>query len=103
MPKMGKHIIKDQYNRWNADHSCIRKYIAEAIGAPAMDYLPDGGLYPAVVIQGIRVYIKPRAPKATVDGRVRKSSRHRVMAICPECEKHLSVGRLHQHVCKEKK
>jgi hypothetical protein len=54
--------------------------------------LPDEGM-PERLIQGIRVYVKPIE---RVKGR--KSSKHRVMAIC-RCNQHLSVGRLHQHKC----
>ena len=32
--------------------------------------------------------------------RIGKTSGHRVIAICPGCDRHLSAGRLHQHVCK---
>lgn len=56
---------------------------------------PEAGLKP-IVIQGVKVWVKPiiRLPNC------RKSSKHRVMCECPECKMILSVGRLHQHVCK---
>lgn len=56
---------------------------------------PDAGL-PVQVVQGVKVWVKPivRVPG-------RKSSKHRVMCECPNCNTILSVGRLNQHVCKE--
>lgn len=56
---------------------------------------PDDGL-PPTTVQGVKVWVKPivRVPG-------RKSSKHRVMCECPECGQVLSVGRLHQHVCKK--
>lgn len=54
--------------------------------------LPDEGMS-VREIQGVQVYVLPRAPK---NGR--KSSRHRVMAIC-NCGRIVPVGRLHQHKC----
>jgi hypothetical protein len=56
--------------------------------------LPDEGM-PERLISGVRVYVKP-----IVRVKGRKSSKHRVMAIC-KCGQHLSVGRIHQHKCEE--
>jgi hypothetical protein len=58
--------------------------------------LPIEGM-PEREIQGVRVYVAPQAPLASGQ---RKRSTHRVFAIC-ECGKHVPVGRLHQHKCKE--
>lgn len=59
--------------------------------------IPVEGLPPRK-IQGIMVYVNPLAGEKPKHG---KRHTHRVMAICPVCDKHLSAGRLHQHVCKE--
>lgn len=78
----------------------------------AMLGLPDGAKLPAEGmpprrIQGIMVWVTPlmgpRVPRRVGRwGRVleRKSSRHRVLAQCPDCGKVLSVGRLGQHKCR---
>ena len=57
--------------------------------------LPAEGM-PERVIEGVRVYVKPLAPKV---GTRRNFQGLRVMAIC-ECGQHLAVGRLAQHKCK---
>ena len=47
------------------------------------------------------MYVKPATPPVMNTRyyglRVPKSSKHRVMAVCPECGKHVSLGRLQQH------
>lgn len=58
-----------------------------------------------VIIQGVKVWVTPYVERIGVDrwsGKAKriKSSAHRVMAECPNCGKHLSAGRLHQHKCK---
>lgn len=77
------------------------------LGLPEDAKLPREGMEPRR-IQGITVWVLPlmgpRVPKRI--GRwnrplERKSSRHRVLAECPDCGKVLSVGRLHQHRCAE--
>jgi hypothetical protein len=64
--------------------------------------LPDHAL-PHRFIQGIKVWVTParRLPPPAVTGpwRRSKSSAHRVMGECPNCSKHMSVGRMHQHKC----
>jgi hypothetical protein len=65
--------------------------------------LPAEGMPPRM-IQGIKVWVNPAKPKQIVDRwgkpHIVKSSTHRVMAECPHCAQILSVGRLHQHICK---
>jgi hypothetical protein len=70
---------------------------------------PDEGMEPRIVrgietpkpgetniaIVEIKVWVSPRGQFTG-----RKSSKHRVFCECPGCKKTLSVGRLHQHVCK---
>lgn len=78
--------------------------VMEMLGLKRGGHLPDEGM-PARVIQGIKVWVEP-TPGPKYDacwGRPRKSSAHRVMCECPDCGKHMSVGRLHQHVCKDKR
>lgn len=58
--------------------------------------LPAEGM-PEREIQGVRVYVAPQAP--LTQGQ-RHRATHRIFAIC-ECGKHVPVGRLHQHKCKE--
>lgn len=57
--------------------------------------LPDEGM-PERLIQGIRVYVKPLP-----DGKPRHRQSLRVTAIC-DCGRHIAVGRMHQHICKDK-
>ena len=47
-------------------------------------------------IAHITVWVNPVPPEGK-----RSRSQHRMMCRCPGCSKVLSVGRLHQHVCKE--
>lgn len=60
--------------------------------------LPDAGMEPQMV-DGIKVWVTPRAEPMDRARGVRKSSTHRIMCECPKCGHHLSVGRLHQHSC----
>lgn len=58
--------------------------------------LPVAGM-PEREVHGVRVYVKPLEPRPGVR---RNFQGLRVMAVC-ECGRHVPVGRLHQHVCKE--
>lgn len=58
--------------------------------------LPPEGM-PERLIQGVRVYVKPLESKV---GPRRNWQGLRVIAIC-ECGRHVPVGRMHQHKCKE--
>lgn len=58
------------------------------------DHWPDAGV-PPLFVQGIRVWVEPIRRRE--DGR--KSSKHRVKFLCPNCTKTFSVGRMHQHEC----
>lgn len=57
--------------------------------------IPPEGLN-ARLVQGIWVWADPLP--AAEPGQ-RKRSTHRVRCECPLCGKHLSAGRLHQHIC----
>jgi len=70
----------------------------EALGIKGK--LPPEGLLPPKEVQGIMVYVNPLVGEKPAHG---KRHTHRVMAICPDCGKHMSAGRLHQHVCKKVK
>jgi hypothetical protein len=66
-------------------------------------HLPIEGMEPRI-IQGIKIWVKPVPLIAIFQkhaGYGKKSSKHRVMAECPQCKREMSAGRLHQHVCKE--
>jgi len=84
-----KTMIRSINRNWNA-HSPEMK---EFLGLGAKQKLPDAGM-PEQVIQGIRVYVKPRTPN------IGRHKTHRVTAICPHCAQHMSAGRMHQHKCK---
>ena len=56
--------------------------------------LPIEGM-PERLIQGVRVYVKPLPA-----GAPRQRQSLRVTAIC-DCGRHVAVGRLRQHKCKE--
>jgi hypothetical protein len=95
-----KHIIKSPRNEQNYGvvtnmHS---HEMMEALGLKPGAHLPKEGM-PERLIQGIRVYVKPSGEKTSARS---NSSKHRVIAICPGCNRHISAGRLHQHDCKEK-
>jgi hypothetical protein len=87
----------------NAGRNMWSGEMMKALGLKPGGHLPSEGL-PEREIQGIRVYVKPATPtKITTNvfgTHIWKSSKHRVIAICPGCERHLSAGRLHQHICK---
>lgn len=65
--------------------------------------LPDGAA-PAVLLGGVYIYLKPAADPVPYNyfGKTRflKSSKHRVFAICPDCQAHVPAGRSMQHKCK---
>lgn len=70
--------------------------------------LPHGHKWPAegiapMMMDGIKVWVKPANPKEDKAQGVRKSSKHRVMCECPGCKRTMSAGRLFQHKCVLKK
>jgi hypothetical protein len=76
--------------------------IMKTLELKAGGHLPKEGM-PIRKIQDIQVYVRPSYDykKNNPLIKVRKSSTHRVIAICPSCGRHLSAGRLHQHICKQ--
>lgn len=84
---MNSNIIRDQWGR-NAQSHNVKKML----GLEPKAKLPKEGM-PAREIQGITVYVRP------LDAKTSARRLHRVRAICPHCNKDLSVGRLHQHTC----
>ncbi len=58
--------------------------------------LPAAGA-PAQLIQGWQVYVRPLVGSAPAHG---KRHTHRVIAVCPDCQRHISAGRTRQHTCK---
>lgn len=80
-------IVSPTYPPWHANSWEMHKLLG-------VKRLPDEGMSERL-IQSVRVYVKPivRVPG-------RKSSKHRVIAIC-NCGQHVPVGRLHQHKCEE--
>lgn len=62
---------------------------------------PDEGV-PPTMVDGIKLWVNPRAPKADRALGIKKSSTHRVMCECPGCGDVLSAGRLFQHKCVKK-
>ena len=71
----------------------------ETLGLKPGGHLPKEGM-PEREIQGIRVYVKPANEPIIGKYYTHRNTKHRVIAICPGCNRHLSAGRLHQHVCK---
>jgi len=86
-------LIQGKYRYANAHD------MYELLGLGRNGKLPSKGISPAVIIQGVRVYIKPLLGDKPKHG---KRNAHRVMVICSCCERHMSAGRLHQHVCPAK-
>lgn len=70
----------------------------EFLGLGRNAKLPKNGL-PEQDIQGVRVYVTPQRVLRPGE---RKSSSHRIFAIC-NCGQHVPTGRLHQHKCKQGK
>lgn len=66
--------------------------------------LPDAGL-PLQYIDGVAIYVAPKndrpiCPTAShLFKLTRTQAYHRVRFICPDCGRHISVGRINQHVC----
>lgn len=79
--------IKHEGRDWNAHTSEVFRLLGLKPGS----HLPPEGMPPRE-IQGIRVWVTPKP-----EGEPRSVCSHRVLAECPVCKKHLSVGRLHQH------
>ncbi len=67
-------------------------HVKAMLGLNVNAHLPAAGLAPQV-IQGIVVYVAPLDPTRSA----RRT--HRVRAVCPDCAKDMSAGRLHQHRC----
>ena len=90
---MGVRIFSER--EWVRGHqwSMHSGEMLQALGLKPGGHLPADGLPPRE-LQGVTVYVAPAAPAASG----RKSSRHRVMAVC-SCGRHVSAGRLHQHRC----
>lgn len=81
-------------NRW--DRAIPHSYdLYTKLGLNPNRHLPDEGL-PLQEINGVQVYIKPKHEM------VANRRKHRVMAICPGCSKHVPAGRLFQHICGSK-
>lgn len=78
--------------------------LMQELGLRAGGHLPAEGM-PAREINGVTVYVLPANGPDTTSRR-NKSSKHRVMAICPDCQRHMSAGRLtsqHYKHCKGRK
>lgn len=83
----------------HAQHTDMKLLLAEAHKNPGLvggAKWPELGL-PPTIIQGVKVWVERMV---RVPGK--KSSKHRVLCECPGCKQVLSVGRLHQHVCKKR-
>lgn len=72
-------------------------HMLEKLGVKGTKW-PDDGMAPRMV-DGIKVWVTPRAPAANRQLGIKKSSTHRVMCECPGCGDHMSAGRLFQHKC----
>ncbi len=78
---------------------------SDMLGFLGVKTLPIEGMTERL-IQGVRVYVKPLPPPTGErqrwrDRPVRNFRGLRVTAIC-DCGKHVPVGRMHQHKCKER-
>ena len=83
--------IKVEGRNWAVQHAEIRSLLG--CGYPNPE-LPDSGMPPQVV-QGIVVWIEPKdRAKRTKAG---QRFFHRTLAICPRCNKIMSVARMQQH------
>jgi hypothetical protein len=67
--------------------------LRQLLGLPDKAKLPAEGL-PARTVQGITIFVRPAPPSRGIRG----GGKHRVRAICPECSKDVSAGRLQQHM-----
>jgi hypothetical protein len=82
---------------WNAQSRDMMRKLG-VVG----QYWPDAGMSPRMV-DGIKVWVTPRAEKANRALGIKKSSTHRVMCECPGCGLAMSAGRLFQHKCDAKR
>jgi hypothetical protein len=75
--------------------------IKELFGLKSTQHWPKEGM-PERTIQGIRLYVNPLAPledRTTIwRGRLARKTMCRLMAVCPVCDRHVTYGRLHQHM-----
>lgn len=89
-------LRKDRVSPWPASERDIKAMLGLKKKLP-IDPVP------AQVIQGVTVWVKPAAePVRNHFGKLVHQSGHRVMCRCPGCGWEGSVGRLAQHVCKDK-
>ena len=77
-------------HHWHAQNSGIKILLGLRPEQP----LPAEGL-PAREIQGVKVWIDPLGEKQK-----QRRMTHRIRCECPDCGQKMSVGRLHQHICK---
>lgn len=86
-------IIDPRWVKYGHQRHADSAGIKELLGLDPKGHIPAEGM-PPKVIQGVTVWIKPLDPKTS------RRRVHRVWARCPDCGAEMSVGRLHQHVCK---
>jgi hypothetical protein len=73
---------------WNLQH-----HLKEILGLPPK--LPSEGRE-AVLVGNVWVYVMGRDEAQRNTPRSRRP--HRIIAVCPRCNKHIPAGRLHQHL-----
>lgn len=86
MRSADKAMIKNERG-WNVHDTQVKRFF----GLDPKKKWPAEGL-PAIEIQGFTVYVK-----SLEESRNGQKRPHRVTVICPICNKHMSLGRLHQH------
>lgn len=90
-----------KYPEWKATAG----EVWEMLGLAPKQKLPREGM-PGRYVQEIWVWVEPLAREACGSVgltrlRVHRRAFHRVRCACPRCGQHMSVGRLHQHVCSD--
>jgi hypothetical protein len=88
-----KRFLRDP--RWpDLNRHASSSGIKILLGLDPKAKLPRDGM-PAREVQGIIIGVLP------LDPRTSRRRVHRVYAVCPDCSKQMSAGRLHQHICQE--
>lgn len=92
-----------QYQGDYANHTDIRQYLGLSAYAKLPKEPSPSCVWGVPLTDGRETMLQVRKggeARRNQWGRLIKSSKHRVFALCPDCEKMVPAGRTHQHKCK---
>jgi hypothetical protein len=98
--RWNKNRLSDPHHpNWNAHSPAVK----QLLGLEPTQKLPKEGMS-ARIVEGIKIWVTPYIPTMSINrwtGKtvLVKTSKHRVMGQCPQCNREMSAGRLFQHVC----